>query len=311
MSTNFSDAEDRRLVALALAYQRQRRRIAWTAVAFAMRRTRRSPLELRERVKTLKRTHGADLVRFPASLLPLGGVTARSLDPDSSMLELEAAEAALIAIFGAVTPREIRHVAGDRHLNAGELVPLAVDAVIRTADVSAGDVFVDVGSGVGNVVAQVALQTRARKCIGVEIRRELCVRGQQLMRRCELRARLLPKVAIVCGDAVDVCLATTRPMNESTVVYLNNILFQAATNVHLTAQLCALPRARVIAATAVFCARHREPCRTAFCRVWELFTTERVPASWTAELVCVYFYRRRQQEVEITETATRVGIDGL
>lgn len=303
MRTRFTQTEDRQLVALALVYQRQQRHIAWAGVAYAMRSSRRTPLELKERLKTLKRSFGNDLSRFPTSLLPQGEGAADSVrPPEPEPLELRAVEHALIAIFGAVTPREVHQAAGAQHLNVGELLPPAVDAVIRTADVGTSDVFVDVGSGVGNVVAQVALQTRARKCVGVEIRRELCVRGQMLMGRCEFRAHLLPRVVIVCGDAADVCVAAKRPMNESTVVYLNNILFQATTNAHLTAQLCALPCARVVAATAAFCARHREPCRAAFCRVWELFATVPVPVSWTAELVRVFFYRRRRQETASEET---------
>lgn len=305
MRTSFSDGEDRQLVALALRYQQQRQRIAWTAVALAMRRSKRSPRELEMRLKVLKRTYGRDLARFPSSLRSqLQPAPAPELEPAPAPapepLALAVVERTLAAIFASVTPRDVLQCAGAPHLNVGELLPLAIDAMLRVVDATAADVFVDVGSGVGNVVAQVALQTRVRKSIGIEIRRELCARARQLVHSCAVadERQLRTRVTFVCGDAVRVCVATRRPMNECTVVYLNNVLFQAETNAHLSAELCALPRARLVVSTAPFCARHRSSCRSAFCRAWELADVDHVPASWTADLVCIYFYQRRPRSTD-------------
>ncbi|ETO71045.1 hypothetical protein F444_12544, partial [Phytophthora nicotianae P1976] len=41
------------------------------------------------------------------------------------------------------------------------------------------DVFLDVGAGVGNILAQVALTTDARLCVGIEFRRDLVSLGQR------------------------------------------------------------------------------------------------------------------------------------
>ncbi|KAG6969148.1 hypothetical protein JG688_00005462, partial [Phytophthora aleatoria] len=47
----------------------------------------------------------------------------------------------------------------------------------------ANDIFLDIGCGIGNIVAQFALQTPVRSCIGVEIRSDLWCLGCQLISR--------------------------------------------------------------------------------------------------------------------------------
>ncbi|KAL4171628.1 hypothetical protein KRP22_009718 [Phytophthora ramorum] len=63
--SDFTDAEDRQLVQLALVYQRKGRQIMWGQVALQMRDTKKSKEVLRQRLKTLKRTHGRNLEKFP------------------------------------------------------------------------------------------------------------------------------------------------------------------------------------------------------------------------------------------------------
>ncbi|KAL4100434.1 hypothetical protein PRIC1_008226 [Phytophthora ramorum] len=63
--SDFTDAEDRQLVQLALVYQRKGRQIMWGRVALQMRDTKKSKEVLRQRLKTLKRTHGRNLEKFP------------------------------------------------------------------------------------------------------------------------------------------------------------------------------------------------------------------------------------------------------
>ena len=54
----------------------------------------------------------------------------------------------------------------------GELHPPFVEDIIRKTQLSKDSIFVDLGSGIGNVVLQLAYQVGC-KCIGVEIRKEL------------------------------------------------------------------------------------------------------------------------------------------
>lgn len=76
-------------------------------------------------------------------------------------------------------------------------LPCACDVLLRAIDGAAiahGDVFVDVGSGLGRAAAVVHLLTGAA-AIGLEIQRELARASR------ELAARLAAPIAIVDGDA--------------------------------------------------------------------------------------------------------------
>ena len=57
-----SDEDDRLLVQLV---SKEGRKIDWKKIAFAMRSTGLSKNTLRQRLKTLKRTHGPDVHQFP------------------------------------------------------------------------------------------------------------------------------------------------------------------------------------------------------------------------------------------------------
>ncbi|UIZ24576.1 hypothetical protein KXD40_008551 [Peronospora effusa] len=64
--SDFTDDEDRQLVQLALMFSRNRRQILWDRLTQQMKGTKKSKEALRQRLKTLKRTHGRNLENFPA-----------------------------------------------------------------------------------------------------------------------------------------------------------------------------------------------------------------------------------------------------
>ena len=80
--SDFSDADDRALYRLVKAFADKNSRIDWDHVAHRMRHTGKSRAALRERLKTLKKTHGKDLSRFP--LFFARELAAKSLLPISS-----------------------------------------------------------------------------------------------------------------------------------------------------------------------------------------------------------------------------------
>lgn len=63
--SDFTDAEDRQLVQLALAFLRHGRHILWDQLKKRMKGTKKPKEALRQRLKTLKRTYGPDLKDFP------------------------------------------------------------------------------------------------------------------------------------------------------------------------------------------------------------------------------------------------------
>jgi SAM-dependent methyltransferase len=88
----------------------------------------------------------------------------------------------------------------DRELPVGcvPYLPCPVDLILRAVDraaVGAGDVFVDIGSGVGRVTTLVHLLTGA-STVGIEIQPHLAARSRALAERMDL-----PRVNVVVGEA--------------------------------------------------------------------------------------------------------------
>jgi precorrin-6B methylase 2 len=67
----------------------------------------------------------------------------------------------------------VRQPSGQIHLNVGEIAPIGVTKILEVLDLNSQDVFLDVGSGTGSILAQVVLQSPAREAIGLEIQEDL------------------------------------------------------------------------------------------------------------------------------------------
>lgn len=97
----------------------------------------------------------------------------------------------------------IDHVAADGPYlprSCSPYLPCAVDTLLRTidlADVSASDVFVDVGSGVGRAALLVRFLTGAA-VVGIEVQPSLVVDA-----RCYAEKLNVPSFATIAGDAAE------------------------------------------------------------------------------------------------------------
>ncbi|GMF26434.1 unnamed protein product [Phytophthora fragariaefolia] len=122
---------------------------------------------------------------------------------------------------------DIRQEAGKRHLNAGEILPAGVTALIDTVgDIDNRDLFLDVGCGLGNVVAQVAVQTSASKCYGIEVRGDVLCRGIQLMKNDSLIRKYIAKINLLHGDASTILLQFDRPFSNAIIILAHHRLFE-------------------------------------------------------------------------------------
>ncbi|KAE9361195.1 hypothetical protein PF008_g1284 [Phytophthora fragariae] len=79
------------------------------------------------------------------------------------------------------------------------------------------DVFLNIGAGIGNVLAQVVLTAKVRKCIDVEVRDDLSPLPVQHMRRPAATYPLLRKVTMVAVDVRDALLSTQVPTSDATI----------------------------------------------------------------------------------------------
>lgn len=131
---------------------------------------------------------------------------------------------------------EARVAATGSSATYGELMPSATDQLIEQLRLGSGDVFYDLGSGVGKVVLQVAMTTAVARCVGIEMmgrRHRVALRmleqarREGLLRAKETRFRRSDFMRARIGDA--------------SVVYTCSTAFSTAFMNTLAARLAGLP----------------------------------------------------------------------
>ncbi|RAW24627.1 hypothetical protein PC110_g18946 [Phytophthora cactorum] len=112
---------------------------------------------------------------------------------------------AVIALFEDISRQEVVYPPNAPHSNVGELLPTGISAFIgavrQIGAITAGDVFTDIGSGVGNVVAQFVLSTAVRASVSIEIRRDLVDRCNATLVENVMQWPNLQKVKVYAEDA--------------------------------------------------------------------------------------------------------------
>ncbi|EGZ17610.1 hypothetical protein PHYSODRAFT_331547 [Phytophthora sojae] len=217
---DFSDEGDRQLVQLAVVYEQAGRRTDWVSVEKDMRPSTWSAAKLQQRIKTLKRRYGNKVLSFPHAISArhqteqdciwkpkprlLYGFRHHHVSP----LETYSATGGL---FCLLTRRDVR--ASERQQNAGEITMAGVSMLIEGANIQVNDVFLDAGSGVGNVLAQVALQTQAFCVVGIEIQRDLAARGMELIASRASRFPHLLKISVVAADIRNIAEGSDTVIN--------------------------------------------------------------------------------------------------
>ncbi|EGZ10005.1 hypothetical protein PHYSODRAFT_338705 [Phytophthora sojae] len=214
---DFSDEEDLLLYRLAKEQVDAGRRINWRTVWLGMPYCGKTQRQLQIRLKTLKRTHG---VSAPDNI---GNV-----------------HDAVSSLYASALRQPVH--APDCH--AGEISPTGVSAILAVIPtLTIADAFVDFGSGIGNVVAQVALETCVGRCIGIEFQDNLANMSKLLIRGARVDFPNLSKVTIHEADL--------RAMSPA------DFASSAAGLVHVVVM-------------ATICGGHRPTCPRNFCSVWTL-----------------------------------------
>jgi predicted RNA methylase len=132
-------------------------------------------------------------------------------------------------IFCCFTRADVRQPSGRRDLNAGEIAPAGVTTLLSFLQLKVEDIFGDIGSGTGSVLAQAAMQAPAQRCIGLEFRSELAARSRPVIQEWSLTFPSLSRVTILAGDIRD-DMPSTSLLKECTVVLCNNMLFEHRSN---------------------------------------------------------------------------------
>lgn len=182
----------------------------------------------------------------------------------------------------------------------GEVFPAFVESLRESLALNSSDVFFDLGSGIGNVVCQIASQVGCR-CYGVEIRSDLHAIAEAALDRMRkemtLRGYRMGSVQLTNADAL------TQPMLlvDTTVVFLNNIGFPESMQGPLEHFFTeTLPHgSRLVTLRELFPRlgpssfenkRFSRSFATLFKHPCESFEAASGAASWTNEPVKVYIY---------------------
>lgn len=132
-------------------------------------------------------------------------------------------------------------------------------------DINPKDTFADIGSGIGNVLAQVALETYASTCIGIEVREDSVREAKKILKQHSGAHSLLRKVIVECGDICAPRWKTLMNMHTATILYANNVVFKDEANFQLERFSCKSNMLRVVLLSKQICHRHRENCTRTFC----------------------------------------------
>ncbi|KAF4033708.1 Histone methylation protein DOT1 [Phytophthora infestans] len=140
-------------------------------------------------------------------------------------LSSSSTEEALAEIFGDV-PRELvlAYDGHSTHKNVGEVLPARVSMLLdEMEDINDRDIFVDIGSGLGNVVAQVVLSTNVYRAVGIEPQQHGQTAGIQAINQSLFAWAFRDRAPFICKDVRDMRLGSMSPFAEVTIVYWNNI----------------------------------------------------------------------------------------
>ncbi|MCB9831034.1 MAG: hypothetical protein H6807_01065 [Planctomycetes bacterium] len=133
--------------------------------------------------------------------------------------------------------------AGATAATYGEILPSAAAELFDWLRPGAGDLFVDVGSGVGRLALQALLTTRVGRVVAVELspfRHEVACRAREVLRR------LLPEAADRLDRDLDLRLGDLRDQlpTEVSLVWAGSICFPDGLMISLARALLAAPRFR-------------------------------------------------------------------
>lgn len=307
---DFGDDEDIHLFQLAKMFVDSNNPICWEYVLKRMkafRTTRKTKKQLCNRFKTLKQRYGRDLNAFPsryhapAVKKTKTTMTMRSRkkkdDSSDGLLPISREDVwrKMAVIFQTVPKALVRQKGGKTHLNVGETVPVGVSKLIDAInDIKIDDVFVDVGSGLGNIVCQMALETLAKMCLGLELRQDIVEFSHALIRDALPHCPRMQKVQLLAGDIKDFDMAGHALFQRATILYSFNSLFSGDSGVSLVRQLCDLQMLHTVILAAHPCPRHSRRCRKEFCLLWKLEKTALLQVSYTVNVVPFYIFKRHE-----------------
>lgn len=292
MSVVSADDDDA-LLLLAVMFEGDDGVINWDRLMNHLSPSGRSAEDLEERLEFLTRTDTTLLQKLPADFVS----GTRLQRPREAAIQRSAYEA-IEEVFGHFTQVDVRQPSGQQHLNAGEIAPVGVTAILEALHVDSEDVFVDIGSGTGSILAQLLLQTPASQAIGLEIRPDLAQKSRDAFDRAKSKYPRLQHVMILTGDVKCLSDVMKNQLSQATIVYSNNAIFQPEDNLDIHRLVCSsthMGRLHTVILSMRFCSRCSHLCVDKFCNLWAETKVVMAKTCWKEPPVAIYVYRRKKR----------------
>jgi hypothetical protein len=179
--------------------------------------------------------------------------------------------------------------------NMGEVSMIGLTLLASRLEMTESDVFLDVGAGIGNVLAQLAFQSRANALVGIEMRESVVSRCNEIFSAFSKRHQELKKLTVIAGDIRDDAVVGGDSIKQCTILYSFNKVFHLTANVRLEYMCCCLPALRLVVVSGKFCPRHdrRRTCMNEFCMLWKLREEVDVQVTYSSKPVKFSIYDRR------------------
>jgi Histone methylation protein DOT1 len=253
------------------------------------------------RSKPLPKSPSVSLVRRTTPLLTwfVNAISDQATPAVTNTLDEHDAYLAIDRIFANVSRVDVSQPSGAPSQNSGEILPIGVTKMIEAMNVMSTDVFGDIGSGTGSVLAQVALQTNVQRCVGLEIRSALANQSLSTLRSFYQAFPRLSRVAIHFGDIKHLMPQVRTELETCTILLCNNFVFAPRDNQAVQDFILTSRNARLVLLTERFCPRCRGGrCPNPFCHEWEIeHNILKIRSSWRAAPVDMFVYHRRYTSV--------------
>lgn len=288
----FSITEDRALLLMVVVFEDEQGEIDWDMVRFHFP-SKRTTHELKQRLQAIKACNACVLNEFPDKFF-----AGSCLDRTRHMMTTHSVYQAVDDIFSSFTRADVRQPSGQRNFNTGEIAPVGVTSFLELAHLSKTDVFVDIGSGIGTIVTQVALQSNVTSSIGLEIQPELSNKSRIVIQEATRAYSRLNCVEIITGDVKKLPPDVSRKLTRATVVFANNVLFEPADNLGLRDYLCSLQNVKKVLVTDRLCHRCGPLCQNVFCEIFTQSESVDIKTCWKDQNQILFVYSLRKIRLE-------------
>jgi len=148
-------------------------------------------------------------------------------------------------------PKSLTHYKAFTAEVYGEANAGLVNEIIQTSGLKDGDVFLDMGSGVGQVVLQVAAQCKVKQAVGIELRDAPAdyanPMGHEFSRRMGVYGKEHAPFTLIKGNFLDLHDLPDELLQSVDVCFVNNVAFESSLNRSLMDRFMVMkPGARVV-----------------------------------------------------------------